>query len=171
MCVLSHLSRVQLFVTPWTVACQASLSTGFSRQAYWNGLPFPSPGDLPDTGIKPMFPTLQADSLPSKAPGNPYMRSTSWKMPEWMNYKLEWREKYQQPQICRWCHSNEGEQRGTKVPLYEGEREWKAGLKLNIQKSKIIASNSIMSWQKDREKMEIFLGLQNHWGQWLQPWN
>ena len=52
-CILSHFSRVQLFVTLWTVAHQASLSMGFSRQEYWSGLPCPSPGDLPDTGIKP----------------------------------------------------------------------------------------------------------------------
>ena len=51
--VLSHLSRVRLFVTLWTVAHQAPLSMGFSRQEYWSGLPFPSPGDLPDPGIKP----------------------------------------------------------------------------------------------------------------------
>ena len=48
-------------VTPWTVACQAPLSMGFSRQEYW--LPFPSPGDLPDPGIEPGSPALQADSL------------------------------------------------------------------------------------------------------------
>ena len=50
-------------VTPWTVACQAPLSMGFSRQEYWSGLPFPSPGGLPDSGIKPQSPVLQADSL------------------------------------------------------------------------------------------------------------
>ena len=54
------LSRVQLFVTPWTVACQAPLSMGFSRQEYWSGLPFAPLGYLPDTGIKPKSPTLQA---------------------------------------------------------------------------------------------------------------
>ena len=50
--------------TPWTVACQAPLSMEFSRQEYWSGMPFPSPGDLPDPGIKPLSPALQADSLP-----------------------------------------------------------------------------------------------------------
>ena len=50
-------------VTPWTGACQAPLSMGFSRQEYWSGLPFLYPGDLPDPGIKPRFPALQADSL------------------------------------------------------------------------------------------------------------
>ena len=60
------LSRVQLFVTPWTVAHQAPQSMEFSRQEYWSGLPFPSPGDLPDPGIKPGSPALQADALPSE---------------------------------------------------------------------------------------------------------
>ena len=58
------LSCVQLFATPWTVACQAPLSVGFPRQEYWSGLPFPSLGTLPDPGIKHRSPTLQADSLP-----------------------------------------------------------------------------------------------------------
>ena len=58
-------------VTPWTVACQAPLSMGFSRQEYWSGLPFLSPGDLPDPGIEPGFPALQANSLPSEPPGKP----------------------------------------------------------------------------------------------------
>ena len=52
--------------TPWTVAHQAPLSMGFSRQEYWSELPFPSPGDLPDPGIKPRSPALQADSLPTE---------------------------------------------------------------------------------------------------------
>ena len=63
------LSRVQLFVTPWTVAYQAPPSMEFSRQEYWSRLPFPSPGDLPNQGIEPMSPTLQADVLPSELPG------------------------------------------------------------------------------------------------------
>ena len=65
------LSRVRLFATPWTVAHQAPPSMGFSRQEYWSGLPFPSPGDLPDPGIKPRSPTLQADALTSEPPGKP----------------------------------------------------------------------------------------------------
>ena len=65
------LSRVQLFATPWTVAQQALPSMEFSRQEYWSGLPFPSPGDLPDPGIEPGSPALGADALPSEPPGNP----------------------------------------------------------------------------------------------------
>jgi len=68
---VKSLSCVQLFATPWTVAYQASPSMGFSRQGYWSELPFPSPGDLSDPGIKPGSPALQADALPSEPPGNP----------------------------------------------------------------------------------------------------
>ena len=70
--------------TPWTVASQAPLSVGFSRHEYWNGLPFPSPGDLPNPGIEPGSPALQADSLPTElreAQGtdNPLLSSVSSK--------------------------------------------------------------------------------------------
>ena len=64
------LSRVQLFATLWTIARQPPLSMGFSRQEYWSGLPFPSPGDLPDPGIELGFSALQAEPLPSEPPGN-----------------------------------------------------------------------------------------------------
>ena len=57
--------------TPCTVACQAPLSMGFSRQEYWSGLPFPPPGDPPDPGIEPRSPALQADSLPTELRGKP----------------------------------------------------------------------------------------------------
>ena len=65
VCVKS-LSSVRLFETPWTVAYQAPLSMGFSRQEYWSGLPFPSPGDRPNPGIKPGSPTFQTDTLTSE---------------------------------------------------------------------------------------------------------
>ena len=67
MCAQS-LSHVCLFVTPWTVACQSPLSLEFSRQEYWSGLSFPFRGDLPNPGIKPGSPTLQADSLLTELP-------------------------------------------------------------------------------------------------------
>ena len=60
-----------ILVTPLTIACQARLSMGFSRQEYWSGLPFPSPGDLPDPGIEPRSPAMQADSLLSEPLGKP----------------------------------------------------------------------------------------------------
>ena len=68
---VKSLIRIRLFATRWTVAYQASLSMGFSRQEYWSGLPFPSPGDLPGSGIEPRSPSLQADALPSEPPGKP----------------------------------------------------------------------------------------------------
>ena len=69
VCLLSCCSCAQLFATLWTVTHQATLSIGFSRLEYWRGLSFPSPGDLPNLGIEPRSPALQADSLPSKPPG------------------------------------------------------------------------------------------------------
>ena len=65
---VKSLSRVRVFATPWTVAYHAPLSMGFSRQEYWSGLPFPSPEDLPNPGIEPGCPALQADALPSESP-------------------------------------------------------------------------------------------------------
>ena len=64
------LSHVRLSVTPWTIAHQASPSMEFSMHEYWSGLLFPSSGDLPDSGIEPRSPALQADALPSEPPGN-----------------------------------------------------------------------------------------------------
>ena len=72
--MLSHLSRFQLLATLWTGSPAVHgipLSMGVSRQEYWSGLPFPSPGDLPKPGIEPRSPTLQADTLPSELPGKP----------------------------------------------------------------------------------------------------
>ena len=78
------------FATPWTVAPQASLSMGFSRQEYWNGSPFQSPGDLPDPGIKSRSPALQADSLPSDPPGNAHQREKS--SSTWAEKGTEWKD-------------------------------------------------------------------------------
>ena len=74
--MLSCFSHVQLYTTLWTAACQAPLSIGFSREEYWSGLPCPSPGNLPDSGIKPaslMSPALTG-SLPLVPPGEPDIR-------------------------------------------------------------------------------------------------
>ena len=65
------LSRVQLIATPWTVAYQAPPSMEFSKQEYWSGLPFPSPGDLPNPGIQPRSPALRADVFPFETLGKP----------------------------------------------------------------------------------------------------
>ena len=68
---MKSLSRVPLFATPWTVAYQAPPSMGFSRQEYWSGVPFPSAGGLPNPGIKPGSPALEAHALTSEPPGKP----------------------------------------------------------------------------------------------------
>ena len=83
------LSHVWLFATPWTVAPQAPLPMWFSRQEYWNGLPFISPGDLPDPGIKPGSSALQADSLPSELPGKPLFLDISCNLMHLWSYKVE----------------------------------------------------------------------------------
>ena len=70
---VKSLSHVRLFATPWTVAYQGPLSMGFSRQEHWSGLPFPSPGDLPNPGIEPGSPSLRVDALPSEPPVKPQM--------------------------------------------------------------------------------------------------
>ena len=75
VCLLSPFSRVRLFLTPGTVARQVSLSMGFSRQEYWSGLPFPPPGDLPDSGIKPI------SLVPPAVAGGVFITSTPWEAP------------------------------------------------------------------------------------------
>ena len=72
VCVLVAQSHLTI-CDPKIVAHQALQSMEFSRQEYWSGLPFPSSGDLPDTGVKPLSSALQADSLPSELPGKPYL--------------------------------------------------------------------------------------------------
>ena len=69
-CLVTKLC-LTLFATPWTTTHQAPLFMGFPKQEYWNGLPFPFPGDIPDSGVKPRSLALPADSLPSEPPGNP----------------------------------------------------------------------------------------------------
>ena len=76
-CVLSHFSRVQLFVTLWTKARQFSLSMGFSRQEYWSGFLCPPPGDLPNPGTERRSPTLKTDSLPPEPPSVQFVQTLS----------------------------------------------------------------------------------------------
>ena len=81
VCVFVHaqpLSRVQLFATPGTVAHQVPLSTGFPRQEYWSGLPFPSPGDLLNPGIKPASPALAGGFFTTVPPGKSFPNNTTF---------------------------------------------------------------------------------------------
>ena len=80
---LSSFSRVQCFVTLWTVARQAPLSMGFSRQEYWSGLPFPSPGDLPDPGTDPtalLSPALAGTFFTTAPPGKPHTQQSFYEI-------------------------------------------------------------------------------------------
>ena len=88
LCMLSHFSRVQLFTTPWTIACLAPLSVGFSKQEYWRRLPCPPPRDLTDPGIEPV-------SLTSSAlAGGFFITSASWEVQLDISViKLVWRWK------------------------------------------------------------------------------
>ena len=73
-CSIAHLCST---VTPWTVACQTPLSMGCSRQEYWSGLPFPSPGDHPDPGIESASPALAGAFFPTEPPGKPCLHVAS----------------------------------------------------------------------------------------------
>ena len=88
--LVNSVSRVRLFATPWPIAHQAPPSMGFSRQECWSGVPFLSPGDLSNPGIKPWHPALQADTLPSEPPGK---NSSILGLPLWLSW---WR-------ICLQC--------------------------------------------------------------------
>ena len=72
-------SRVQLFATPWTAACQVPLSIGFSRQEYWNGLLFPPPGDLPNPGMESASPALAGGFFTTEPPGKPTLGYSGYK--------------------------------------------------------------------------------------------
>ena len=90
---MKSLSRVQLFATPWTVTYQAPPSMGYARQEYWTGLLFPSPGYLPDPGVEPRSPTLQADALTSEPPGKKqprYPSADKWIRKLWYIYTMEY---------------------------------------------------------------------------------
>ena len=106
------LSCVWLFATPWTVACQAPPAKGFSRQEYWSGLPFPSPGDLPNPGTKPGSPTLQADSLLSQPPGKLCWEKT-----------VKGQEQKQEDQF-KGCWNNPGERCWWLTPGKEQQKHW-----------------------------------------------
>ena len=101
---VKSLSRVQLFATLWTIAHQAPPSIKFSRQEYWSGLPFPSPGDLPDPGAEPGSPTLQADALLSEPLGKPHSGGLhNYKSP--FMFKEKKHKTYLSMQECQTCYN------------------------------------------------------------------
>ena len=96
---MKSFSHVRLFVIPWTVTYQTPPSMGFSRQGYWSGVPFPSSGDLPDPGIKPKSPALQADTLPSESPKNNQRQRNN-------TYTQTWNLRLSEPNINLAINSN-----------------------------------------------------------------
>ena len=176
---VKSLSHVRLFVTRWTVAYQASPSMGFSRQEYWSGLPFPSPGDLPNPGIKPRSPTLGADALTPEPLGKTnYLQwfwspqNKVWHCLPCFPINLPWSDGTRCHDLCFLNAELEEAQAGIKIAgrninnlryaddttlMAESEEEIKSllmkvkeesekvGLKLNIQKTKIMASDPITS--------------------------
>ena len=90
---MKSLSHVQPFATLWTVTYQAPPSMRFSRQEYCSGLPFPSPGDLPDPGIEPGSPTLQADALTSEPPGKPIIQEGWMQLQGFLKVEMEAEER------------------------------------------------------------------------------
>ena len=99
------------YATPWTAARQAPLSMGFSRQEYWSGLPLPSPGDLPDPGIEPQPPALQADSLLTELLWKPTQRKNSLRSPLWKN-SLRFYEMLLIPQVSQKMYAAKKEKPG-----------------------------------------------------------
>ena len=81
-------------MAPWTGAHQTPPSMGFSRQEYWSGLPVPSPGDLPDPGIEPRSPALEADALTSEPPGKPLKFTEDFSYDRYFTYIPCVKEKY-----------------------------------------------------------------------------
>ena len=101
--MLSCFRLVQLLTTSWTVAQQTALSMEFSRKEYWNGLPFPPPGDLPDPGIEPISPALQVDSFTTEPPGKPFYpvrRNKLKKKKRNTECWHQWECKIVQPHFC-----------------------------------------------------------------------
>ena len=106
---VKSLSHVRLFVTPWTVDHQAPPSMGFTKQEYWSGFPFPSPGYLPNPGIKPRSSTLQADALTSEPPGKPLWELTQRKP---LEYKT-WHHPTTSSTLCRMPRVNNKQNKNT----------------------------------------------------------
>ena len=118
---VKSLSRVWLFATPWTVAYQAPPSMGFSKQEYWSGLPFPSPGDLSDPGIEPGFPALQANALTSEPPGKPQWKTKGAYI--WVSFRLE----LQMPTALDLCQCTDHTCFSTPCHWSKGLGAWKRG--------------------------------------------
>ena len=147
-------------MTPWTVICHTLPPVGFSRQEYWSGLPFPSPGDLPDPGLEPGSPALQADSLPSEPPGAQMKHNLESKTAGRNINNLRYAD-----DITLMAVSEEELKSLLMKVKEESEKSW---FKTQHQ-TKIMACGPITLWQIDGESGNSgnsdrlnFLGLQHH---------
>ena len=134
---------------PWTVFHQAPLSMGFSRQEYWSGLPFPSPGDVPDQGIKPRSPTLQADALPFDLPGKPQKSSKGYSYKEreiWRDRHTEENAMWRRRQRLEQTSVNQGTPRIAGNP----EAERKAWIRLSLS----VSRRNQICWHLDFKALE-----------------
>ena len=136
------LSHVRLFATPWTVAHQAPLTMGFSRQEHWSGLPCPPPGDLPDPGMEAGSPALQRDSLSSEPPGKSYIHkfptNIGWQVGSCLHSTLLRRQlltKELRGPSAKWTKPRRAGGRAGQLPVTGrvGEPQEKAFLWLNEQ--------------------------------------
>ena len=167
--MLSRFSHVQLFATPWTVACQAPLSKEFSRKEYWNGLPFPSPGDLSNPGIEPMSlmsPHWQVGSLPLAPPGKPQMRMLLLLLSHFSRVRLcatPWTAAHQAPPSLGFSRQEHWSGMPFPSPMHESEK-WKW-------------SRSVVSYSSDPTDCSppgssvhgIFQARVLEWGAWSLP--
>ena len=166
-------SCVWLFVTPWNVAYQAPQSMEFSRQEYWSGLPFPSPGPLPDPGIKSGSPALQAGALPSEPPGKPNTKKRcpfhhrglecrSWKSKyTWSSRQVwSWNAEWSRTKAKRvWPREHTGHR---KHPLATTQEKT---LHMNITRWSTLKSDWLYSLQPKMEK--LYTVSKNKTGSWL----
>ena len=171
-CMLSCLVIFDSFEIPWTVASQAPLPMGLSKQEYWNELLFPPPRDLPYPGSKPgslKLSALAGNFFTNEPPQKPpqmfiaalFIRAKKWKQSKYPSTG-KWMNKIRGALVVK-CLMAENKEELKSLLMKVKEESEKAGLKLNIQKQKVMASGPITSWQIDGETMEtvkdfIFLG-------------
>ena len=185
---VKSLSRVQLLATPWTAAHQAPPSVGLSRQEYWSGSPFLSPGDLHDPGIEPGFPALQADALPAEPPGKPewegkaaksgHMYAHAQSLSRVRLYVTPWTAAHQAPLSTGFPRKNTGVGRASRELVMDRE-DWRAAV-CGVAKSRTRLSGWTelgchfltrgSSWPRDRAQVScvscIGRRVLHHWATW-----
>ena len=151
---MKSLSLARLFVTPWIVAYQAPPSIGFFRQEYWSGLPFPSPGNLPNPGIEPRSPTLEADTLTSEPTGKPWSNRRIWP------WSTQWSRGKASRVLPRECTGR------SKYPLPMTQEKT---LHMDITRWPTLKSYWLYSLQPKMEK--LYTVSKNKTGSWLWLWS